>query len=195
MAVKSSGTGSFLIPTAPAVGTTVQGGAANTFTTNAVQLIASTGAAIFITGLHVQLSSTSKPTYVVIRLSTGAGDGSIVGEFVVPYAYTAGATGTQMMGFVPIWPPITFAPNIQPSDIIVRESVPVNINVEPAPPAVNNISIEPAAPPVNNITVQPADVNIPKPVREIQRMDVARNGEKLITHTDTETKIEYEDVK
>jgi hypothetical protein len=109
MAVKASGTGSFLIPTAPAVGTTVAGGAANTFTTNAVQLIASTGAAIFITGLHVQLSSTSKPTYVVIRLSTGAGDGSIVGEFVVPYAYTAGATGTQMMGFVQIWPPIAVA--------------------------------------------------------------------------------------
>lgn len=109
MAVKSSSTGPFTIPTAPAVGTTVQGGAANTFTTNAVQLIASTTAALFITGLHVQLSSTSKPTYVAIRLSTGASDGSIVGEFVVPYAYTAGATGTQMMGFVPIWPPIPVA--------------------------------------------------------------------------------------
>src|SRR5215217_2469854 len=109
MAVKSSGTGSFLIPTAPVVGTGVTGGAANTYTTNAVQLIASTAAAIFITGLHVQLTSTSKPTYVVIRLSTGAGDGSIIGEFVVPYAYTAGAAGTQLMGFVPIWPPIAVA--------------------------------------------------------------------------------------
>ncbi len=109
MAVKASGTGSFLIPTAPAVGTTVAGGAANTFTTNAVQLIASTSAAIFITGLHVQLTSTSKPTYAVILLSTGASDGSIVGEFVVPYVYTAGAAGTQLMGFVPIWPPIAVA--------------------------------------------------------------------------------------
>jgi hypothetical protein len=109
MALKSSGTGSFLIPAAPAVGVTVAGGAANTFTTNAVQLIASTSAAIFITGLHVQLTSTSKPTYVVIRLSTGAADGSIVGEFVVPYAYTAGAAGTQVMGYVKISPWIAVA--------------------------------------------------------------------------------------
>jgi hypothetical protein len=109
MGLKTASTGAFLIPTAPAVGTTVASGAANTYTTNAVQLIASTGAAIFIIGLHVQLSSTSKPTYVAVRLSTGAGDGSIVGEYVVPYASTAGAAGTQMMGYIPINPPIPVA--------------------------------------------------------------------------------------
>ncbi len=109
MALKASGTGAFLIPTAPAVGASVTGGAANTFTTNAVEMIASTGAAIFITGIYVQLSSTSKPTYIVVRLSTGASDGTIVGEFVIPYAYTAGATGTQMMGYVEITPWIAVA--------------------------------------------------------------------------------------
>jgi hypothetical protein len=83
--------------------------------------------------------------------------------------------------------PITFAPNIQPSEIIVRETVPVNINVEPAAPAVNNISIEPAAAPINNITVQPAEVNIPKPVRELQK--IQRGPKDLIEST--ETKIEY----
>jgi hypothetical protein len=114
MALKTASTGAFLIPTAPAVGATVTGGAANTFTTNAVQLIASTGAAIYITGIYLNLSSTSKPTYVVVRLSTGAADGSIVGEYVVPYAYTAGATGTVMAGYVALnpWIPVATSTRI-----------------------------------------------------------------------------------
>jgi hypothetical protein len=50
MGVKTAGVGHFAIPTAPAAGTSCTSGAANVFTTTYVQLIASTAAALYITG-------------------------------------------------------------------------------------------------------------------------------------------------
>jgi hypothetical protein len=68
-------------------------------------------------------------------------------------------------------PSITFSPVIQPA------------------PVENVINVPEQAAPVNNITVQPSDVkvNIPKPIREKQK--VKRNRDGLIESTDTE--IEY----
>lgn len=75
-------------------------------------------------------------------------------------------------------PNITFAPTISPSDVVIRENTPVNVTVQPA------------AAPVNNITVKPADVkvDIPKPIREIQKVNRGRNQ----NIESTETDIQYE---
>ena len=75
-------------------------------------------------------------------------------------------------------PVVNFNPTIRPSDVVIRENTPVNVTVQPA------------AAPVNNITVKPADVkvDIPKPVREMQKINRGKNQ----NIESTETEIEYE---
>jgi hypothetical protein len=107
--VQTSGAGHFMIPTAPAAGTSVTSGAANTFTTTAVQMTASTGAAIYITALTVQLSSTSVPTYVEVNIGTGSAPETTVDQEVLPIAFDSGLTGTKVMARVDIYPPIPVA--------------------------------------------------------------------------------------
>jgi len=105
MSVKSTGVGKFTIPTAPAAGTSCTSGAANVFTTTYVQLIASTGAAIYITGLFSERGSAS-PTYSITQLATGAAASeTIVGQIVSALQPTiAGACA-----YTPIFPPIPVA--------------------------------------------------------------------------------------
>lgn len=58
MSVKTAGVGHFSIPTAPAVGTSCTSGAANNFSAAYVQLIASTSAALYITGIYIGAAAT-----------------------------------------------------------------------------------------------------------------------------------------
>jgi hypothetical protein len=98
-----------MIPTAPAAGVSVTSGAANTFTTTAVQMTASTGAALYITALTVQLTSTSVPTYVEVQIGTGPATETTVDQEVLPIAFDSGLTGTKVMARVDIYPPIPVA--------------------------------------------------------------------------------------
>jgi hypothetical protein len=106
MSVKTAGVGHFQIPTAPAAGTSVTSGAANTYTTTPVQLIASTAAALYITGIHVEAAAASAATYKSTQLMIGAGGSeTILGQYLVPLS-----TGsTSALGFRPIFPPIPVA--------------------------------------------------------------------------------------
>ena len=70
--IKTAGVGHFAIPTAPAAGTSVTSGAANVFTTTYVALIASTAAALYITGIFVDSAAALGGTYDVVQLATGA---------------------------------------------------------------------------------------------------------------------------
>jgi len=63
-------------------------------------------------------------------------------------------------------------------DIIVPAPV-VNIDVQPAAPAVNQITVQPAVPAVNNITVKPADVILPAAPTEAT-ITTDRNGNKKL---------------
>ena len=84
MSVKTAGVGHFQIPTAPAAGTSVTSGAANAYTTTPVQLIASTAASIFITGLYVEEAAVSAGTYVSVQIMTGgSGSETTVGQYLV----------------------------------------------------------------------------------------------------------------
>jgi hypothetical protein len=106
MGLKTSGVGHFMIPTAPAAGTSVTSGAANTFTTTPVQLIASTTAALLITGIHVEAAAASAATYKAVQLMVG-GSGS---ETVIDQALVPLSTGsTVALGYRQIYPPIPVA--------------------------------------------------------------------------------------
>lgn len=106
MSVVTSGTGHFAIPTAPAAGTSVTSGAANTFTTTYVQLIASTGAALYITGIFVESATALGGTYAIVQLATGAA----ASEVVIGQHLVALSTGsTTATGYKPIFPPIPVA--------------------------------------------------------------------------------------
>ena len=106
MSVKTANTGHFTIPTAPAAGTSVTSGSANAFSASYVQLIASTGAAIYITGIHVESAAALAATYIIAQLATGtAGNEAIIGQYLVPLH-----TGsTVALGYRPIFPPIPVA--------------------------------------------------------------------------------------
>lgn len=82
-------------------------------------------------------------------------------------------------------PNITFAPVIQPSEVVNQN----NIEVQPTPlEVINQNNIQPA--PVENvINVQPAEVKLPRAKREKQKVKRGKNG--LIESTDTT--IEYEE--
>lgn len=105
MGEKTAGVGHFTIPTSPAAGASCTSGAANVYTTTYVQLIASTAAAIFITGIYVQRGSAA-PTYVHVQLATGAAASeTIVGQHAIALPPTiAGA-----LAYKPIYPPIPVA--------------------------------------------------------------------------------------
>jgi hypothetical protein len=106
MSVKTAGVGHFTIPTAPAAGTSVTSGAANVFTTTYVQLIASTAASLYITGIYVEKAAASAATYCVIQLATGAAAAeTIVGQHLI--ALSTGST--VALGYKPIFPPIPVA--------------------------------------------------------------------------------------
>jgi hypothetical protein len=106
MSVKTAGVGHFAIPTAPAAGTSCTSGAANVFTTTYVQLIASTAAALYITGIFVEAAAALGGTYDVVQLATGgAGSETIVGQYLVNLS-TGTTTAT---GYRPIFPPIPVA--------------------------------------------------------------------------------------
>jgi hypothetical protein len=106
MSVKTAGVGHFAIPTAPAAGTSCTSGAANVFTTTYVQLIASTAAALYITGIFVESATALGGTYDVVQIATGgAGSETIVGQYLI-----ALSTGTTIAtGYRPIFPPIPVA--------------------------------------------------------------------------------------
>jgi hypothetical protein len=106
MSVKTAGVGHFAIPTAPAAGTSCTSGAANVFTTTYVQLIASTSAALYITGIYVEAAAALGGTYDVVQLATGgAGSETIVGQYLINLS-TGTTTAT---GYRPIYPPIPVA--------------------------------------------------------------------------------------
>lgn len=106
MGLKTAGVGHFTIPTAPAAGTSCTSGAANVFTTTYVQMIASTVAASYITGLYVEEAAISAATYIAVQIATGgAGSETIVGQYLV--APVTGSTVTRC--YRPIYPPIPVA--------------------------------------------------------------------------------------
>jgi hypothetical protein len=106
MGVKTAGVGHFAIPTAPAAGTSCTSGAANVFTTTYVQLIASTAAALYITGIYVESSAALGGTYDVVQLATGAAASeTIVGQHLI--ALSTGSTTAT--GYKPIYPFIPVA--------------------------------------------------------------------------------------
>src|SRR2546422_548074 len=103
MAIKTAGVGHFTIPTAPAAGTSCTSGAANVFTTTYVQLIASTAAALYITGIYVEEAAVTAGTYIIVQLATGgAGSETIVGQYLI--SPMTGSTVTR--SYRPIFPPI-----------------------------------------------------------------------------------------
>lgn len=106
MSVKTAGVGHFTIPTAPAAGVSCTSGAANVLTTTYVQLIASTAAAIYITGIHIEAAAASAATYKLTQLATGgAGSETVVGQYLTPMS-----TGsTVALGYRQIYPPIPVA--------------------------------------------------------------------------------------
>jgi hypothetical protein len=106
MSVKTAGVGHFAIPTAPAAGTSCTSGAADVFTTTYVQLIASTSAALYITGIYVEAAAALGGTYDVVQLATGgAGSETIVGQYLINLS-TGTTTAT---GYRQIHPPIPVA--------------------------------------------------------------------------------------
>jgi len=106
MSNKTAGTGHFLIPTAPAAGTSCTSGAANVFTTAYVQLIASTAAALYITGIYVEAAAVSAATYKVLQLATGAAASeTIIGQYL--FAPETGSATT--LTYRPIYPFIPVA--------------------------------------------------------------------------------------
>jgi hypothetical protein len=106
MGLKTAGVGHFTIPTAPAAGTSCTSGAANAFTTTYVQLIASTSAALYITGVHLESAAALAATYIILQLATGgAGSETVIGQYLVPLS-----TGsTVALGYRQIYPPIPVA--------------------------------------------------------------------------------------
>jgi hypothetical protein len=106
MGLKTAGVGHFTIPTAPAAGTSCTSGAANAFTTTYVQLIASTSAALYITGVHLESAAALAATYIILQLATGgAGSETIIGQYLVPLS-----TGsTVALGYRQVYPPIPVA--------------------------------------------------------------------------------------
>jgi hypothetical protein len=106
MGLKTAGVGHFTIPTAPAAGTSCTSGAANAFTTTYVQLIASTSAALYITGVHLESAAALAATYIVLQLATGgAGSETIIGQYLIPLS-----TGsTVALGYRQVYPPIPVA--------------------------------------------------------------------------------------
>ena len=104
--LKTSGVGHFAIPTAPAAGTAITSGLANVFTTTYVALIASTAAALYITGIFVESAAALGGTYDVVQLATGgAGSEAIVGQYLISLS-TGSTTAT---GYRQIYPPIAVA--------------------------------------------------------------------------------------
>jgi hypothetical protein len=106
LSVKTAGVGHFQIPTAPAAGTSVTSGAANVYTTNAVQLIASTAAALYITGIYAEEAAVSAATYKSVQLMIGAGGSeTVIGQYLI--SPSTGSTVTRT--YRPIFPPIPVA--------------------------------------------------------------------------------------
>src|SRR6266550_2121560 len=116
MALKTASTGQFVIPTSPAVGTTVSSGAANTYTTTYVQLLASTAAAIYIIGAGGSISSTARPTYMHLQIATGsAGAEAIIGQIPgLQYDAAGGASAANFNWITNInpWIPVATATRI-----------------------------------------------------------------------------------
>lgn len=108
--VKSSGNGTFAIPTLPALGTSVaQSASADTFGTY-VQMIASTAEADYITGLVFSLNSTAQPAYFAAQIGTGSGGAeTLVGQVVSAAAYSDANANQRLGGYIPIVPWIPIA--------------------------------------------------------------------------------------
>jgi hypothetical protein len=84
----------------------VTSGAANVYTTNAVQLIASTAAALYITGIYAEEAAVSAATYKSVQLMVGgAGAETVLGQYLI--APSTGSTVTRT--YRPIFPPIPVA--------------------------------------------------------------------------------------
>lgn len=106
MSVKTAGVGHFQIPTAPAAGVSVTSGAANVYTTTPVQLIASTAAALYITGIYAEEAAVSAATYKSVQLMVGAAAAeTVIGQYEI--APSTGSTVTRT--YRPIFPPIPVA--------------------------------------------------------------------------------------
>jgi hypothetical protein len=71
-----------------------------------VQLIASTSAALFITGIYVEEAAVTAGTYIIVQLATGAAAAeTVVGQYLI--APQTGSTVTR--SYRPIYPPIAVA--------------------------------------------------------------------------------------
>lgn len=103
---RASGGGNFLIPTGPAVGTTVASSAsANTYG-SWTEMTASTSAALYIVGVSIEFEDLTNAGYIQLDIGTGAGGAeSSVGETKVDPDGTAYGGGA----FVPIIPWIAVA--------------------------------------------------------------------------------------
>ena len=100
--LKSSGTGSFLIPDGPAVGTSVTSGGTNNTYGSWVELEDATAEALYLIGVAIKWT-TNAATYVQAQTGVGAA-GS---ESAVWTAYVAGASVNTTAGdYSPQWFPL-----------------------------------------------------------------------------------------
>ena len=83
--LKTQNTGFFMIPTGPAVDTTVTSGSADAYNATWTEMIASTAAALYIVGASINCGAAgSTATYVQFELGTGgAGSESVISEFKI----------------------------------------------------------------------------------------------------------------
>src|ERR1035437_2387970 len=99
-----------MIPTSPAAGTSCTSGAANVYTTTYVQMIASTVAALYITGVYVEAAAATAGTYAHVQIATGAAASEVIqGQY--PIVYDTGSTVVH--GYCQINPPIPVAGSIR----------------------------------------------------------------------------------
>jgi hypothetical protein len=110
MGKKTAAPGHFLIPTAPAVGTTVaQSASANTFGT--LTSMGNAPSDLFITGIYISgVPTTNIPTYVAFEIAIVSA--TIVDMGVVDFGPTTGVAGTAQGVYKPIFPPVPVASGV-----------------------------------------------------------------------------------
>jgi|GEM_PF-2878174 len=105
--LKTAGGGYFLIPTGPAVGTAVASSATNNTYGSWVQMIASTGAAIYIVGVMINPPSGVALTYVQLDIGIGAAGAEVsVGEHYVGGPPTSAAGWRPVSVYLPFPIPV-----------------------------------------------------------------------------------------
>lgn len=110
MGLKAQAPGHFLIPAAPAIGVVVaSSSSANTFGSY-VQMIASTSAALYITGYYLFFAAgASSFKYVCLQIGVGAAASEVIVDQAVFSTATAGGASATMGCYHKVWPPIPVA--------------------------------------------------------------------------------------